>query len=72
MVLEFKDLNEVEKLIRIAYYMHYPDSANFTDHATIYELQDWSDAVGIHMYYCGGSVYFDNKKDQTMFILRWS
>lgn len=67
MVLEFKSPRELEKLIRFPYYM----GQERQTHATIQELQDWSEGVELHMYYCGGSVYFKDKEDLMAFQLRW-
>ena len=68
MVLSYKGYRELTELIRFPYYMW---NNNKVPHITIYQLSDWSDEVEIHIYYNGGSVYFDDEKDLVLFQLRW-
>lgn len=70
-MLEFRTFREVEEKIRFPYYMfQYPPNRSLSPQ-DITTLKNWSDEVEMHMYYCGGSLYFNDEKDKTLFILRW-
>lgn len=68
-MLEFLSLREVDQLISFGYF--YGPRWREESGASLSLLKKWSIDVDMKIYYCGGSLYFENEEDLINFQLRW-